>query len=105
MLSYLLLFLVVSARLRTRVQIERLVGVVVATGVPLVCLGVAQALGWQPVPLVSDARSPVYATLGRSNFLGAYLAMVLPLTVVWAWTARRRWLRLAGAILALASWP
>ena len=102
LLSYLLLFLVVSARLRARFQLERLVGVVVATGVPLVGLGVAQALGWQPVPLVSDARSPVYATLGRSNFLGAYLAMALPLTVVWAWTARRPWLRLAGAILALS---
>jgi len=102
LLSYLLLFLLVSARLRTRVQLERLAGAVVVSGVPLVCLGVAQALGWRPVPLVSDARSPVYATLGRSNFLGAYLAMVLPLTLVWAWTARRRWQRLAGAILALA---
>ncbi len=102
LLSYLLLFLIVSARLRTRLQIERLVGVIVATGAPLVCLAAAQALGWQPVPLVSDARSPVYATLGRSNFLGAYLAMVLPLTLAWAWTARRRWLRVAGAILALA---
>lgn len=102
LLSYLLLFLLVSARLRTRAQVERLVGVVVATGVPLICLGLAQALGWRPVPLVSDARSPVYATLGRSNFLGAYLAMVLPLTVAWAWLARRPWLRVAGAILALA---
>jgi O-antigen ligase/Flp pilus assembly protein TadD len=102
LLSYLLLFLVVSARLRTRVQIERLVGMVVATGVPLVCLGLAQALGWRPVPLVSNARSPVYATLGRSNFLGAYLAMLLPLTVVWVWTTRRQWLQVAGAILASA---
>ena len=102
LLSYLLLFLLVSARLRTRLQIERLVVVIVATGVPLVCLAAAQALGWQPVPLVSDARSPVYATLGRSNFLGAYLAMVLPLTLAWAWAAQRRWLRAAGAILALA---
>ena len=102
LLSYLLLFLLVSARLRTRLQIERLVVVIVATGVPLVCLAAAQALGWQPVPLVSDARSPVYATLGRSNFLGAYLALVLPLTLSWAWAAQRRWLRAAGAILALA---
>ena len=102
LLSYLLLFFVVSARLRTRTQIERLMGVVVVTGVPLVCLGVAQALGWRPVPLVSDARSPVYATLGRSNFLGAYLAMVLPLTAAWAWTARRQWLRMGGVILVLA---
>jgi O-antigen ligase/cytochrome c-type biogenesis protein CcmH/NrfG len=102
LLSYLLLFLIVSSCLRTRVQAERLVGVLVATGAVLACLGLAQALGWQPVPLVSDARSPVYATLGRSNFLGAYLAALLPLTVMWAWTGRRRWQRLAGATLALA---
>jgi O-antigen ligase/Tfp pilus assembly protein PilF len=102
LLSYLLLYLIVSTRLRTRVQAERLVGVMVATGAALACIGLAQGLGWQPVALLTDARSPVYATLGRSNFLGAYLAALLPLTAVWAWTGRRRWRRLAGATLTLA---
>ncbi len=99
-LSYVLLFLVVSARLRTLEQARRLLATMVMTAVPLLALGLAQALGWQPAGLVSDARSPVLATLGRSNFLGAYLAMLLPLTAALALTARQRWLRLAAGSLA-----
>jgi Flp pilus assembly protein TadD/O-antigen ligase len=99
LLSYLILFLVVSARLRTLDRARRLIGAMAATAAPLVALAGAQALGWQPAGLVTDARSPLFATLGRSNFLGAYLAMLLPLTVALAWTARVR-ARLALALLA-----
>jgi tetratricopeptide (TPR) repeat protein len=100
-LSYVLLFLVVSARLRTHGQAQRLVTAMVFTAVPVVGLGLAQATGWQPVDLVTDAQSPLYTTLGRSNFTGAYLAMLLPLTVALALIARPRWQRLAGLGLAL----
>ncbi len=100
-LSYLLLFLVISSRLRTVEQARRLVGAMACSGVPLVVLGLAQALGQDPLGLVSDARSPIYATLGRSNFVGAYLAMLLPLTLALVLTARVRWQRLAAAALAL----
>ena len=99
LLSYLLLFVVVSSRLRSAGQARRLLVTMAATGVPLVGLGLAQALGWDPVGLVTDARSPVYGTLGRSNFLGAYLAILLPLTVSLAATARGRWARLGGVAL------
>lgn len=99
-LSYLLLFLVVSARLKTWAQTQRLIACMTATAVPLVALALAQALGWRPVNLVTDARSLVFATLGRSNFLGAYLAMLLPLTLAWLGTGRVGWLRLAvGALV------
>ncbi len=100
-LSYLLLFLVVSARLRTPDQARRLLTAMAMTAVPLLGLGLAQALGWQPVDLVSDARSPVFATLGRSNFTGAYLALLLPLTMALAWTAPTKWQRLSGLGLAV----
>ncbi len=100
-LSYLFLFLVVSARLRTTEQAWRLLRAMVATGGPLVALGLAQAFGWQPVNLVTDARSPVFATLGRSNFLGAYLAMLLPLTLAWLVMSRSGWLRLAVGLLVV----
>ncbi|MFN2226754.1 MAG: O-antigen ligase family protein, partial [Anaerolineae bacterium] len=101
-LSYLLLFLVPAARLRTAVQARRLLAVMAATAVPLSLLGVAQAADWQIPGLLSDARSPVHGTLGRSNFLGAYLALLLPLTLALAATARRRAVRLALACLAVA---
>lgn len=82
LISYILLFLIVADRLRTAAQARRLVAALVTTAVPIVVLGVAQALGYDPLGLVTDARSPVYATLGRANFVGAYLAMLLPLTLL-----------------------
>jgi putative inorganic carbon (HCO3(-)) transporter len=99
--AYVLLFLLVSARLQTLAQARRLVVAMAATGVLLVGLGLAQALGWNPVGLVSDARSPIYGTLGRANFVGAYLALLLPLNLALILTTGRRWVRLAAAALAL----
>jgi len=109
LLSYGALFLLVAARLRTFEQAGRLARVLAATAAPLTALGLAQALGWNPLPLITDARSPVYATLGRSNFLGAYLAMLLPLTLGFILSAGSRSRRLAlvgllaaeGVVLAL----
>ena len=99
LLSYYLLFLLVAARLRTPIQADHLAQAMVVTAVPLVALGAAQALGWAPLALHTDARSPVYATLGRANFLGAYLALLLPLTLALACTARAWPGRLAAAVL------
>ncbi|MFQ5594843.1 MAG: tetratricopeptide repeat protein [Anaerolineae bacterium] len=100
--SYILLFFVISARLRAPPQAWRLVGAMTLTAVPLIGLGLAQALGWRPAGLVTDARSQVFATLGRSNFLGAYLAMLLPLTLALTLKTPRRSMRLAGGALLLA---
>jgi tetratricopeptide (TPR) repeat protein len=98
---YVLLFLLISARLRTLSQARRLMATMVATGVPLVGLGLAQALGWNPLRLVNDARSPIYGTLGRANFVGAYLAMLLPPSLALILATRRRWVRFAVTALAL----
>jgi putative inorganic carbon (HCO3(-)) transporter len=100
-LSYPLLFLAVADRLRTVDQSRRLVTAMVATAVPLIGLALLQATGWNPAGLISDARSSVYATLGRPNFLGAYLAMLLPLTLSMTAGAQKRWQQLAAGLLAL----
>lgn len=93
LLSYLLLFLIVTSRLRTPDQRRRLLIALVTAAGFIVLLGLAQAAGWDPVGLVSDARSPIYATLGRANFVGAYLAMLVPLTLALAMTGGRVWER------------
>ena len=49
--------------------------------VPVTLYGLIQALGLDPLPWTTDAVSPVLSTLGRSNFLGAYLALVIPFTL------------------------
>ncbi len=58
-----------------------------AGSVPVILYGFSQALGLDPLPWTSDAVSPVMGTLGRSNFLGAYLALVIPFTLVRLWPA------------------
>jgi O-antigen ligase len=105
--STTLLFLLTAAYLQSRDQLDRLALALVAAAPPLVLLGLAQALGWSPLPLFTDARSPVYATLGRSNFLGAILALLAPLTLALLVNAPRRrriWgaLLLAGELAVLA---
>ena len=97
-LSYLLLFLCVATRIDARSS-RQLLHVIVFTAVPICLLGLAQAMGWQPLPLFTDARSPMTTTLGRANFTGAYLALLLPLTLAAVWLATGRRLRFAYAAL------
>jgi O-antigen ligase len=102
LLSYLLLALIVATRLHTLAQARLLLEVMVATAVPLLFLGSLQGIGHDPLQLVSDARSPIYATLGRANFVGAYLALLLPLTLVLALSATKRLAQISLVLLALA---
>ena len=91
--SYVLLFLVVATRLRSPEQARRLATAMVFTAAPIVLLGLLQSARLDPLGMISDARSPIYATLGRANFVGAYLALLLPLTVALALTASQPWQR------------
>ncbi len=81
LLTYLLLCLLVADYRRDLTAARRLLAALAAAGIPLVLLGLLQRAGWTLPGLVSDARSPVYATLGRANFLGAYLALLAPPTL------------------------
>jgi len=42
---------------------------------------IIQKLGLDPLPWLSSPQPRVWSTLGNSNFLGAYLAMVIPLVI------------------------
>lgn len=42
---------------------------------------IIQKLGLDPLPWLSSPRPRVWSTLGNPNFLGAYLAMVIPLAI------------------------
>lgn len=98
LLTYLLLFLLAANQLSRLRHARQVITTLVAAGFPLVLFGLLQSLGWNPFGLVSDARSSAYATLGRANFLGAYLAMLTPLTWALLLIAERRW-RLMWAVL------
>ena len=97
-LSYLLLFGCVATQINPE-RSRRLLFVIILTAIPICLLGLAQAAGWQPLPVTTDARSPITTTLGRANFTGAYLALLLPLTLAAAQSGTGRWRRMAYGTL------
>jgi len=103
--AYLLLFLLTAVNLRSRTQAERLWAALVWGSAPVVAYGLLQAARLDPLDWRTDAASPVLSTIGRANFLGSYLVLVMPLTAGRLLSARRRWphlLLLAGQLGCLA---
>jgi Flp pilus assembly protein TadD/O-antigen ligase len=99
-LSYLLFFVCVATQIDSQ-HSQQLLVVLIFTAIPISLVGLAQAIGWQPFPVFTDARTAMTTTLGRANFTGAYLALLLPLTVVAGKVAERRWHRIGFGFLAL----
>ena len=89
--AYLGLFLFTAANLHTRAQVKRLLGAIAWGSAPVVAYGLLQTAGIDPLDWRTDAASPVLSTIGRANFLGSYLVLVVPLTAGLLLTARRRW--------------
>lgn len=80
-LSYLIFFFMIWQTLRTRRQLDRLITVILLTSWPVVLLGLMQHYGLNPLPRVRVSPTRVSSTLGNPIFLGAYLIMVVPLTL------------------------
>ena len=100
-MTYLALFVCVATQVDSR-RSRQLLQVLLRTAVPICLLGLAQAAGWQPLPVLTDALSPLTTTLGRANFTGAYLVLLLPLALTAALAARDGWRRTGyGALVAL----
>ncbi len=70
-----------SRALATRGQALRLALALVIGSAPVTLYGLLQAAGLDPLTWISDAVSPVLSTVGRSNYLAAYLVMVMPFTL------------------------
>ncbi len=98
-LTYLLLFCLATIQLRPYPRAQRLIIAMSLTAIPIILFGLAQMAGWNPFALVTDARSPIYATLGRANFVGAYLAMLTPLTLALLLIAGQQKVRLFWSLL------
>lgn len=79
LICYPLLALLVASRLRDEAAGWRLVWAIILSSGLIIALALAQAVGLEPLPLVTDARSSAFSTLGRSNFVAAYLVLLLPL--------------------------
>jgi O-antigen ligase len=82
--------LLLASALRTTAQADRLMRALVAGSVPVSVYGVLQYLGADPLPWTTDSVSRVLSTMGRSNFLAAYLAMIAPFTLARVAVSRDR---------------
>jgi O-antigen ligase/cytochrome c-type biogenesis protein CcmH/NrfG len=100
LICYPLLGLVVASEMTELRQARRLLFAMQVAAIPVLLIAAAQLAGWH-ADLVTDARSPVFATLGRSNFVAVYLAMLMPLTLVQATAAAGR--RRLGWVVLLAA--
>ncbi len=83
-LNYVALFYICINFIRTRVQIDRLLFVIFLAGLLTTAYGIGQFFGldfiaWNPM---SVSKGRYFSSLGNPNFLAAYLAMVMPLIVV-----------------------
>ena len=70
------------ANLRQREQVDRLVGAMILSSLPVSLYGVLQRYGADPIPWGGDVSARIAANMGNSIFIAAYLIMVFPLTLM-----------------------
>lgn len=103
-LCYLALFFLTATFLRRPEQVDRLVTVMLLTSLPIGLYGLVQYIGGlpgspirDPLPWGSDVTQRVTSTMGNPIFLGAWLIMVVPLTLARLIPALAEFLRQANA--------
>lgn len=105
LLSYLALFLLAAARLRTLDQLRRLLDTVVLVGLVVGVYGVLQRFGLDPVPwggYGDETTVRVIGTQGNATFLAGYLVLAMLVTLHSLLTARREGRPAALAAYAVA---
>ncbi len=90
-LSVMVFFLLIANALRTRGQLDRMTATLLLGSIPVAVYGLSQYVGLDPLDWITDSVSPVLSTMGRSNFLGSYLAMVIPFTLARIVIRRGSW--------------
>lgn len=80
-LSYIVVFALVAATMRTPAQVQRLVTMVIITSIPIAFYGMLQRFGLDPLPWGGDTQRRIAGHMGNAIFVAAYLIMALPLTL------------------------
>jgi tetratricopeptide (TPR) repeat protein len=79
--SYMVVFLVILQTLRRPEQVRRLLTTMILTSLPIALYGLLQHYHLDPLPWGGDVVSRVASNMGNPIFVGAYLIMVVPLTL------------------------
>jgi len=80
-LCYIVIFFSMLDTLRTRQQLERLITTILLTSLPISLYGIMQRLRLDPLPWIMGGAGRAQSTLGNPILIGAYLIMVIPLTI------------------------
>jgi tetratricopeptide (TPR) repeat protein len=80
-LSYIVVFALMIATMRSREQVSRLVTAVIVTSIPVSLYAMLQHFGLDPLPWGGNTQGRVAGHMGNSIFIAAYLIMVVPLTL------------------------
>ncbi|MEJ2209779.1 MAG: O-antigen ligase family protein, partial [Anaerolineae bacterium] len=80
-LSYIVVFFLMLQGLRTRRQLNRVITISIVVSFPIALYGLVQHFGLDPLPWGGNVERRVASNMGNSIFVGAYLIMILPLTL------------------------
>lgn len=80
-LSYLVIFALAAATIRTPEQVRRVVSTAIVASIPISLYGLLQHFGHDPLPWGGDVQTRVAGHMGNAIFIAAYLIMVIPLTL------------------------
>jgi cyclophilin family peptidyl-prolyl cis-trans isomerase/Flp pilus assembly protein TadD len=80
-LSYILVFFLTLNGLRTKVQLNRLITLVVLISFPIAMYGLVQHFGLDPLPWGGNVTTRVASNMGNAIFVAAYLILIVPLTL------------------------
>ena len=80
-LSYIVIFTLMAATIRTPSQVRRIVSTAIVASIPVALYGMIQHFGHDPLPWGGDVQERVAGHMGNAIFIAAYLIMVVPLTL------------------------
>ncbi|MFC2029471.1 peptidylprolyl isomerase [Chloroflexota bacterium] len=80
-LSYIVIFFLVLDGLRTKRQLDRLITTVVLVSFPIAMYGLVQHFALDPLPWGGNVSIRAASNMGNAIFVGAYMVMVVPLTL------------------------
>lgn len=80
-LSYIIIFLTTIGTMRSMAQVRRVVTTIIITSIPVAFYGLLQHFDLDPLPWAGDVTERVAGHMGNAIFIGAYLIMVVPLTL------------------------
>ncbi len=79
--AYLVIFFLAASQIKTRADVERAVTLALIASFPVAFYGIIQHYFVDPLPWVGDVTARVASNMGNSIFIGAFLILVIPLTL------------------------